>query len=111
MFIRNLSIPGRAEWNTPHSATQQRFFCFELACVAEIQPTTVGGHENLNENLYSSWRAPVFSRPGSCGGHAWAGKSIHRQIQGSNGRQGHSRSGGFPLHTRLRPGGARVLEE
>jgi hypothetical protein len=32
---------GRAEWNTPRSATQQRFFFFELACVAEIQPTTV----------------------------------------------------------------------
>jgi hypothetical protein len=32
---------GRAEWNTPRSATQQRFFFFELACVAEIEPTTV----------------------------------------------------------------------
>jgi hypothetical protein len=36
-----LSMPRRAEWNTPRSATQQRFFFFELACVAEIQPTTV----------------------------------------------------------------------
>jgi hypothetical protein len=34
-------MPGRAEWNTPRSTTQQRFFFFELACVAEIEPTTV----------------------------------------------------------------------
>ena len=32
---------GRAEWNTPRGATQQRFFFFELACVAEIEPATV----------------------------------------------------------------------
>jgi hypothetical protein len=32
---------GWAEWNTPRGATQQRFFFFELACVAEIEPTTV----------------------------------------------------------------------
>src|SRR6266487_5850963 len=36
-----LSMPGRAEWHTPRSGTQQRFFFFELACVAEIEPTTV----------------------------------------------------------------------
>jgi hypothetical protein len=41
MFIENLSMPARAEWNTLRSATQQRFFFFELACVAEIQLTTV----------------------------------------------------------------------
>jgi hypothetical protein len=34
-------MPGRAEWNSPRNATQQRFFSFELACVAEIEPTTV----------------------------------------------------------------------
>ena len=34
-------MPGRAESNTPRSATQQRFFLFELACVAEFEPTTV----------------------------------------------------------------------
>jgi hypothetical protein len=33
--------PGREEWNTPRSATQQRFFVFELACVVEIEPATV----------------------------------------------------------------------
>src|SRR6476660_5267992 len=38
---RYLSMPGRAEWNSPRSGTQQRFFCFELACVAEIEPATV----------------------------------------------------------------------
>ena len=36
-----LSMPGRAEWNSPRSGTQQRFFFFELACVAEIEPATV----------------------------------------------------------------------
>ena len=34
-------MPGRAEWNTPRGGTQQRFFFFELACVAEIEPATV----------------------------------------------------------------------
>jgi hypothetical protein len=37
----HLSMPGRAEWNSARSATQQRFFFFDLACVAEIQPATV----------------------------------------------------------------------
>jgi hypothetical protein len=41
-----LSRPGREEWNTPRSATEQRFFFFELACVAEIQPTTVAAMKN-----------------------------------------------------------------
>jgi len=39
-------MPKRAEWNTPHRATQQRFFFFELACVAEIEPTTVVAMKN-----------------------------------------------------------------
>jgi hypothetical protein len=34
-------MPGRAEWNSPRGGTQQRFFFLELACVAEIEPTTV----------------------------------------------------------------------
>src|SRR5215831_19810804 len=46
MFIRKLSVPGRAKWNTPHNATEQRFFSFELACLAEIQPTTVAAMKN-----------------------------------------------------------------
>jgi hypothetical protein len=41
MFIGKPSMSGRAKWNTPRSATQQRFFFFELACVEEIEPTTV----------------------------------------------------------------------
>jgi len=36
-----VSMPGRAKWNTLHGRTQQRFFFFELACLAEIEPTTV----------------------------------------------------------------------
>src|SRR6478609_4483807 len=36
-----LSMPGWAEWNSPHSGNQQRFFFLELACVAEIEPATV----------------------------------------------------------------------
>lgn len=39
-------MPRRAEWNSPHSASQQRFFFFELACVAEIEPTTVATMKN-----------------------------------------------------------------
>jgi hypothetical protein len=35
------SMPGRADWNSPRSGNQQRFFSFELACVAEIEPATV----------------------------------------------------------------------
>jgi hypothetical protein len=47
MFIRNdrrfplRACRGRREWNSSRNATQQRFFFFELACVAEIEPTTV----------------------------------------------------------------------
>jgi hypothetical protein len=36
-----LAMPRWAEWNSPRNATQQRFFFFELACVTEIEPTTV----------------------------------------------------------------------
>jgi hypothetical protein len=36
-----LTMPRRAEWNSPHNAAQQRFFFSKLACVAEIEPTTV----------------------------------------------------------------------
>lgn len=39
--ISNLLMPRRAGWNSPRGGTQQRFFFFELACVAEIEPTTV----------------------------------------------------------------------
>jgi hypothetical protein len=34
-------MPARADWNTPRGSTQQRFFFFELACLVEIEPTTV----------------------------------------------------------------------
>jgi hypothetical protein len=34
-------MPGRADWNSPRGGNQQRFFSFELACVAEIEPATV----------------------------------------------------------------------
>jgi hypothetical protein len=33
--------PDGQKWNTLHGRTQQRFFFFELACLAEIEPTTV----------------------------------------------------------------------
>src|SRR5262249_3661510 len=41
MFIEKVSVPERAEWNSPRNASQQRFFLFELACIAEIAPLTV----------------------------------------------------------------------
>ena len=34
-------MPRRADWNSPRNGNQQRFFSFELACVAEIEPATV----------------------------------------------------------------------
>src|SRR4030095_11243574 len=37
----HLWVASEAEWNSPHNATQHRFFFFEWACVAKIQPTTV----------------------------------------------------------------------
>jgi hypothetical protein len=49
MFIRNLDAQTGAEWNTPRTATQQRFFFFELACVAEIDPATVAAMKNLTK--------------------------------------------------------------
>ena len=33
--------PFPREWNSPRDANQQRFFFFELACLAETEPTTV----------------------------------------------------------------------
>jgi hypothetical protein len=38
---REATVPRWADWNSPLSASQQRFFFFELACVAEIEPATV----------------------------------------------------------------------
>jgi hypothetical protein len=60
MFIGNLSIPGRAEWNTPRSVTQQRFFFFELACVAKIEPTTVAAM-NTSMKIFAVTGALLFS--------------------------------------------------
>jgi hypothetical protein len=57
---RDLSIPGRADWNSPRSATQQRFFFFELACVAEIQPTTVAAMKSPTK-LFAIAGALLFS--------------------------------------------------
>jgi len=34
-------LPISVKWNSPPGGTQQRFFFFELACAAEIEPTTV----------------------------------------------------------------------
>src|SRR5262245_4625698 len=41
-----LAMPRSAEWNSSRSATQQRFFFCELACIAEIEPTTVTAMKN-----------------------------------------------------------------
>lgn len=45
MFIGN----SEADWNSPHTATQQRFFFLELACVTEIEPTTVAAMKNMTK--------------------------------------------------------------
>jgi|SRR5215475_8444464 len=55
-----LSTLSRAEWNTPRSASQQRFFFLELACVAEIQPTTVAAM-NTSTKLLAVTGALLFS--------------------------------------------------
>ena len=56
-----LSMPGRAEWNSPRSGTQQRFFFFELACVAEIEPTTVAAMKTSTK-IFTVAGALLFSR-------------------------------------------------
>ena len=53
-------MPGRAEWNSPRNATQQRFFFFELACVAEIEPATVAAMKDLTK-IFTVAGALLFS--------------------------------------------------
>jgi hypothetical protein len=55
-----LLMPGRAEWNSPRSGTQQRFFFFELACVAEIEPTTVAAMKTPTK-IFTAAGAFLFS--------------------------------------------------
>jgi hypothetical protein len=39
--FRSAACRFQRVWNSPRNATQQRFFFFKLACLAETQPTTV----------------------------------------------------------------------
>jgi hypothetical protein len=39
--FQSAACPFQRVWNSPRNATQQRFFFFELACLAETRPTTV----------------------------------------------------------------------
>jgi hypothetical protein len=55
-----ISLPRRAEWNSPRSETQQRFFFLELACVAEIEPTTVATMKILTK-IFTVAGALLFS--------------------------------------------------
>jgi hypothetical protein len=55
-----LPRPRRAEWNTPRSGTQQRFFFSELACVAEIEPTTVAAMK-ISMKIFTVAGALLFS--------------------------------------------------
>src|SRR6266446_4865572 len=55
-----LSMPRRAEWNSPRSGTQQRFFFFELACVAEIEPATVAAMKTSTK-IFTVAGALLFS--------------------------------------------------
>lgn len=54
-------MPRRAEWNTPRGGTRQRFFFFELPCVAEIEPTTVATMKNSMKLLTLSGALLVAS--------------------------------------------------
>jgi hypothetical protein len=53
-------MPRRAEWNSPRSVTQQRFFFFELACVEEIEPNTVAAMKTSTK-LFTAAGALLFS--------------------------------------------------
>ncbi len=53
-------MPGRAKWHTPRSGTQQRFFFFELACVAEIEPATVAAMKTSTK-IFTVAGALLFS--------------------------------------------------
>jgi hypothetical protein len=55
-----LRTPWRAEWNSPRNATQQRFFFFELACLAKIDPTTVAAMKTSMKLLVTAG-AVLFS--------------------------------------------------
>src|ERR1041384_4117096 len=55
MFIGN----SEADWKSPHSATQQRFFFFELACVTELELITVAAMKNMT-TLFTIARALVL---------------------------------------------------
>src|SRR5882762_9929741 len=55
-----LSMPGRAEWNSPRSGTQQWFFFFEMACVAEIEPATVAAMKTSTK-IFTVAGALLFS--------------------------------------------------
>jgi hypothetical protein len=56
----NSYVPRRAKWNTPRNATQQRFFFFELACVAKIEPTTVAAMKSSTK-IFTVAGALVFT--------------------------------------------------
>src|SRR5262249_54065706 len=48
------------EWNSPRNASEQRFFFFELACLAEIQPTTVAAMK-IHTRIFAVAAALLFS--------------------------------------------------
>ena len=58
--ISYLSMPARAEWNTPRGGTEQRFFFSELTCVAEIEPTTVTAMKSSTQ-IFTVAGALVFT--------------------------------------------------
>ena len=70
-------MPGRAKWNTPRSGTQQRFFFFELACVAENEPTTVAAMKSSTK-IFTLAGALLLTLAFAYCSHARAGKGIHQ---------------------------------
>jgi hypothetical protein len=83
---------GRVEYSARRASAT--IFLFKIGSRCGNRADYGGAHENLNENLYSSCPlllsvALIVADTGR------AGKSIHRQIQSSNGRQGHSHSESF----------------
>src|SRR5215472_2296454 len=104
MFIGNDDAQtGRVEYSAQRDSAT--IFLFRIGLRCRNRADYGGNHEKLNETVDIIRHTLGYVRVYNRGSHARAGKGIHRQVQSSDGRQGHSDFGSFPLHTRLRPAG------
>ena len=103
MFIGKTIDAGRAEWNTPRNATQQRFFFFGLACLSEIEPATVAPMKSSTK-ISTVAGAHLLSVAFIVADTPEQEKSLCRQVQSSNEGKNIATLESF-LYTRLRPRG------